>query len=351
MSYDDYKLFKWNNDNKLYYSTGNIYNNVLLHTGTVIKGEWENSICVTSINSENKIIASSNHFIDGYQWGVEYNTAYKIFDNIVRNYNIIINNTDLNTLDDSKTYFYMIDPFMFSNSGHNLSNMLNNIHYIINNNIKDLLILKGYKQTHNFKLLTILLPVDCVIHELDINKVYKITKVIIIPQEIGYIELHKYLITKLRETIIRDYSHIYNDCHNKNIILIKSNRNLNVMLSATQLNCENMLSHLENKDFIYIIPENINIFQLCIYLLFANKIVSSAGSILYTNHIFYNNSAKSIYLYNIVYEEHYSKLINNTLPIFVSNLNINDQTIYLDIIKQIDNHEIKCAHFIKINGF
>ena len=77
-SYDSHGIFMWNDNNILYSNVNNTYNNVILHTGSVIKGQWENSICVTNDNNTTKVISNSNHFLHGFKWGAQYNNLYKI---------------------------------------------------------------------------------------------------------------------------------------------------------------------------------------------------------------------------------------------------------------------------------
>jgi hypothetical protein len=89
--YNNFKLFGWNNPNIHLTNKDHMYNNIILHTGSVIQGQWENTVCFTQINNELKIIPGSNHFVGGPNWGVGYNSKYKIFDNIVNNYHEILN--------------------------------------------------------------------------------------------------------------------------------------------------------------------------------------------------------------------------------------------------------------------
>ena len=70
-------------------------------------------------------------------------------------------------VDNEIHYFSMLDAFAFSNSGHNLSDVLDSVDYIIKNNIKHILIYTGYRETHNFKLVELLLPPDCILYELE----------------------------------------------------------------------------------------------------------------------------------------------------------------------------------------
>lgn len=293
--YNNYGIFRWNVENSLYSNENNNYNNVYLNTGTVVKGQWENPICLTKTDNTINVISNSNHFLHGHEWGTGYNYTYKIFDNLVRNYTNILNAQEQNInyeLHNDNTYFYMLDAFSFSNSGHNLSNILNMAQYILNNNIKNILIFKNYKNTNNFKLIELLLPINCNFIELNENLIYKIKNITIIYPEIFNILKHTNLIHKLKNKIAEDYSVLYNNCKNKNIILMKTNRNKNVMLEHTRVKCEKLLLMLEEQNYINLIPEEIDIFNLCIYIMYANKIIISDGSVIYTNKIFINDNTK-----------------------------------------------------------
>lgn len=293
--YNNYKLFRWNTNNILFHNNTNVYNDVYLHTGSIIKGQWENCVCFTYINNEINIISNSNNFIHGHAWGVKYNSTYKIFDNIVRNYKEIIDCNKIKyDLDPEKTYFYMLGAFCFSNSGHDLSILIDYVNYIITNKITDIIIFKNYKNTNNFKLLTLLIPKNCNFIELDELKIYKIKSIIIIQPMFYQILHHQKLITDLIEKVTETYAIKYSHLHNKNLILMKTNRNKNVLLEHTRLHCEKMLTVLEDSNYIVLIPEEMDVFELCIYLLFCNKVVISSGSVIYTNKIFINNHAKKI---------------------------------------------------------
>jgi hypothetical protein len=353
--YNNFKLFRWNENNILYKNENNIYTNVYLHSGTVVSGEWENSVCFTKIKNELKVIENSNHFINGNEWNEGYNSMYHIFDNIVRNYNEVLdifNKDSSNNLvdgsnnlvdgsnnlifNDANIYFYMINPFVFSNSGHDLSIMLNYVDYIIKNNIKHILILKNYKNTNNYKLIEKILPTDCIIYELEHNHIYKIKNIIILYELFhnikNYINENLYLIDNLKKIAIDNYSDTFSDCYDKNILLIKSNRNKNVMLPNTKIDSEELINKLEEQEYIYIIPEEIDIFKLAIYLLFAKKIVFSTGSILYTNQIFFNYNAKLIYLSNDEFSTIHTEG-NFSLPY---NIKSNVFTIYKNDINIIE---------------
>ena len=83
------RIFKGKRKDNLYKNKDGIYTDVLVNTGTIVKGQFENQICTTIINDKVKIIEHSNHFLIS-PFGDEYNRTYKIYDNIERNFNQII---------------------------------------------------------------------------------------------------------------------------------------------------------------------------------------------------------------------------------------------------------------------
>lgn len=292
----EYNLFIWENNNICYSNNTNIYKNVTLNTGSIVKGEFENQICTTILDNKIRIIENCNYYINGFNWGDGYNKMYKIYDNIKKNFNQIITDDIINYDYENIKFFYFINPFMFSNSGHDLSTMLNNVDYIIKNNIKNIIIIKGYKNSNNYKLLVKILPEDINIVELLPETKYYFKEIIILPQMIMDINCHKYLIEKLNDIILKEYSSKYSDYKNKKILLIKSNRNPNVMLNLTTIYCDKLITELEKKNYLYIIPEQMDIYFLALLLMHANKIVFSTGSILYTNKIFFNKNSTLYYI-------------------------------------------------------
>jgi hypothetical protein len=201
---------------------------------------------------------------------------------------------------------------MFSNSGHDLSTLLDNINYINKNNIKNIIIMNGYKDTNNYKLCSHLLNKNVTIHELLPETIYKFKKIIIIDQMIAHINLHTYLIEDLKNIIIEKYSHLYTDYKDKKLILIKSNRNKNVLLEDSRVNCEDLLLKLEELNYVNIIPEETDVNLLVLMLMYANKIIFSVGSVLYTNKIFFNPNAKLFH----IYKDNYDNSCTDNLKIY-----------------------------------
>lgn len=294
--YNNFKIFKWNS-NRYLNKASNSYFDIYVHTGSKRKNEWENPIAVKKIRNVSYMILNSNSFYNADEWKWQ-NDEYHVYGNIINNYlqvSDVSAHVDYTYYNDLQ-YFYALDCFAFSNSGHNLSDMLNKVKYILSNNIKNIFIYEGYRETNNFKILQLLIPSNCNIIELKFNTIYKVKNIIIIEPVILNVSLHNDLRNKIQNIIIQKYSSMYEDCKYKNIILMKTNRNSDVMVSNTQFYCPNFLNELEEKGYIYINPIEIDVFKMAIYLLFANKIIFSTGAILYTNKIFFNLHAKLIYM-------------------------------------------------------
>ena len=339
--YNNFKIFKWNSNKYIDKTNSDSYYDVHIHTGSKRKNEWENPIAVKKINNISHVILDSNSFYQ-HEESKWQNDTYNIYRNIINNY---LQVSDLNTNVDNtyyndEVYFYAIDCFAFSNSGHNLSDMLNRTKYILSNNIKNIFIFEGYRETNNFKLLELLIPIDCNIIELKFDTIYNVKNIIITKPLILDITLHTDLRIKLQNTIVQKYSDIYNDCKYKNVILMKTTRNSNVMLSRTQFDCPNFLNALEKKGYIYLNPTEMDVFKMCIYLLFANKIVFSTGAILYTNKMFFNLNAQLIFM-NIIKDnllKHDCNIGNimNLKPLIIhTDKNV---TKYKEIVNIIENN-------------
>jgi hypothetical protein len=277
----------------------NLYSDVLIHTGSIEQFQWQNCIAVKKTDDKLKVITGSNHFLT---WTSKdsiggYDIRYNIFSKLKDNYYDIFNNTKpINyDFDDDKTYVYLLDAFSFSNSGHNLSECLDKANYIIQNGYKNVLIFRGFKEKHNYKFIEILLP-DVNFIEIDLDTIYLVKNIVVIPDCFFTIWKHYDLIQTLKTKVCEKYEDLYSEFKNKKIILMKTNRNINVYERSIQFVCEDMLVDLEANGYINIIPEDCDPFKLIIYLMFAKTIIISNGAVLYTNKIFYNLSANIIWI-------------------------------------------------------
>jgi hypothetical protein len=301
---------------------------IRVYTGSRVNNEWENSIAV----QHDKLILISNSFM--YEHHIRtcnlaiQNKNHKILDNVKRNLELITTTPVVSHYETEG--FYFINCFNFSNSGHDLSVGLDFVNYIVSNNITTIYILEGYKETHNFKLFQLLLP-GCQWIELAMNSTYTFDKLHMIPPVVYKIYKHPYLIEKLRNSIVMDRP----DLMDKKVILIKSNRNKNVMNKETCYDAEPFITHFEKKGFINVIPEEWDILELCYMLLNANTIITSEGSVVYTNQLFFPLNGKIVYMYvnrcnmpQLIQKYKHETRIHTPLKVINSNEHIN----YIDSV-------------------
>lgn len=266
---------------------------IIVYTGSRVAGEWENSIAIKGF----QLVIESNSFVYEHFMRTcnieKQNQLYNISNNIRRNM-IALSETPATEHFDLEG-FYFINSFNFSNSGHDLSIGLDFVAYILRHNITTLYILEGYKATHNFKLWSLLLP-DVQWIELKMNSTYTFKRIYIIPPVVYSLFRHLPLIEKLR-CILADKVIDRDDLRNRKVLLIKSYRNKNVMNRGTCYDAEDFIPYFEEKGYINVIPEEWDIFELAYMLMNASDIITSEGSIVYTNQIFFNDDAKITYLY------------------------------------------------------
>jgi hypothetical protein len=198
------------------------------------------------------------------------------------------------------------------------------------------LIFRGFKEKHNYKFIEILLP-DVNFIEIDLDTIYLVKNIIVIPDCCYGIWTHYDLIQTLKTKVCEKYEDLYSEFKNKKIILMKTNRNRNVYQKSTQFVCEDMLVDLEANEYINIIPEDCDPFKLIIYLMFAKTIIISNGAILFTNKIFYNLNANIIY---IAFKSHADGNIDDIISpslkyIYVQSSILNKDEI-LPQIKELD---------------
>jgi hypothetical protein len=295
--YNDHKVFKWNKDHNGFISQDNVYNEILFYTGTNIKKQWGNQI---AIDHDKRIVMNSNHFIHHQDRGASYDRLYGIFTNLVNNYKCLYDPHSGKEISDEyyddNTYFFLTNAFSFTNSGHDLSTMMDRVKSIEKLGYKHLILMKGYLKRNNYNLIKLLLPEGVIIHELDFDTIYRFKNGVITYPETYHI--YKYLDqhSRLKDKIIELYGDICEDLKGKNVLLIKSHRNGEVMNPSTSLNCEELIVSLEDSGFVYINPETMNIYKIVISLLFANKIVFNDGSISYTHKMFFNKDCKCVFL-------------------------------------------------------
>lgn len=279
----------------LYYtSPNNIYNYIGICNPCYYENKWHAILGVTS--NDNRIITNSNtfywenaHELDK-KWQI-HNDHTRIYDRLVYTYHHIKNtNIKHRTLIEQEC-FLMANPFTGINSGHELSIILDAVDYIRKNTTIEKIVVFGYafKYPNNLNLLKLLIPEDKLLF-MNFNTVYQFNKIHIIKQELHNITKHQYLIDELKYKITLRYPDI-SKYKNKKVIMIKNKRNAQVVRTYDQFICETLFNELHKRGYLIINPEQMDIFNLVMYLMHARIIISSYGGILYTNQLFFNMGA------------------------------------------------------------
>ncbi len=277
----------------LYYtSPNNIYNYIGICNPCYYENKWHSILGITT--NDNRIITNSNtfywenaHELDK-KWKI-HNDHTRIYDRLVYTYHHIKNTNVKNRTLIEPECFLMANPFTGINSGHELSIILDAVDYIRKNSTIEKIVVFGYafKYPNNLNLLKLLIPEDKLLF-INFNTVYQFNKIHIIKQELHNITKHQYLIDELKNKITQKFPDA-TKYKNKKIIMIKNIRNVQVLRGYDQFICENLFNELHKRGYVNINPEQMDIFELAMYLMNAKFIVSSYGGILYTNQIFFNN--------------------------------------------------------------
>jgi mRNA-degrading endonuclease HigB of HigAB toxin-antitoxin module len=324
-------------NSSLYYtSPNNIYEYIGLSSPSYYENKWHSILAITT--NDQRVITNSNTFYWenwqtlGEKWTIQ-NDHNKIYDRIVYTYHHIKNTPLKNRTYIDTECFLMANPYTGVNSGHELSIILDCVDYIRKANIQKIVIFNySYKYPNNLYLLKLLVPEDNLLF-INFNTVYQFRKIHIIKQELHNICKHQYLIEELKHKILAKGGDV-TKYKNKKIIMIKNIRNIQVLRSYDQFICERLFSELHKRGYVIINPEQMDIFDLALYLMHARIIISSYGGILYTNQIFFNMGA-DIYIMctsGTVITSYY-RIISRTkeiIPLPDKNLDArNDLTSYL----------------------
>lgn len=279
----------------LYYtSPDDIYHYIGLSSPSYYENKWH-SILATTTN-DNRVIVNSNTFYwenahdIKNKWMIQ-NNDNKIFDRMVYTYHHIKNTPIKDRTYIESECFLMANPYTGVNSGHELSIILDCVHYIRRHNTIQNIVIFGYayKYPNNLNLLKLLLP-ESKFMFIGFDTVYQFNKIHIIKQELHNITKHQYLIDELKYKITLRYPDI-SKYKNKKVIMIKNKRNAQVVRTYDQFICETLFNELHKRGYLIINPEQMDIFNLVMYLMHARIIISSYGGILYTNQLFFNMGA------------------------------------------------------------
>jgi hypothetical protein len=259
---------------------------------------------ILAVDKLNQIIPNSNSFFIDNNFQntlyerIEYNNIHTIFTRLEITHKYLIENSVDIKIDEEM--FLLCNPFSSTNIGHDLSILLERIHIYKTLKLSMPVVLSEFMHTipRSIEICKLLLP-DIAIYFLPNNKIIEFKKLHITPNAVMDIFKHSYLIKEiiinaLNSNLIKNNIDSYK---NKKILLIKTNRNNNVITKSTAFIGDNTINMLcEKYDYIYINPELMNMYEIIAYLYNASKIVTSFGAISYAHTIFFNPNISYYFL-------------------------------------------------------
>jgi hypothetical protein len=269
-------------------TTDNIYTNIYL----LFPIYQENYFHALLAVKDKEIIADINcHISDISRYDDAYERKNKIFERLIKSYEILCNDIETISIDEHVCLF--MTPFDSVNFGHNLSMIFHYIHLYRYYNLKCPIVISeiSLKYPNAYKILQLFFD-NIIIIKNDIK--YKFSKVHIFPSFIFHILLHKYLIKECINKSIE--KSIEKNIKKQNIILIKTTKCNNLHNPHSAFIADKFYEVLQEKGWIIINPEIMCIYDIICYLQNANKIVTGFGSISYGHAIFFSDKAKLFYL-------------------------------------------------------
>lgn len=286
--------------------------------------EYNKFIPILAINQTNEIIANSNSFltddnfiINSIDNIIEYNNRFNILSQLNNSYNILLEN-NIKKVNITENVFLLFNTFSARNSGHDLSILFNRINYYLSNKLDIPVIIGDTMSDFPFTLdiCKLLLP-NTKFYTINADTIIEFDNIIITYNYVFDINCHKYLHKEIQNKVINNCINL-DKYKNKKICLLKHIQlNKNIVSMSTAFYGTKLLNILENKyNYIIINPEIMKYDELILYLSFASKILVSYGSIMYTNAIFFSDTASLYYIKTInnppYYDEHRYKWVNTS---------------------------------------
>jgi hypothetical protein len=289
--YDKYCIFKNNNidtnDTKIRY-------NNIKYIFPIMGGSFHACLGIQN----NKVIPNTNSFINdpaAKKEGYEY--AYRMHARINITYDYLQNHEYKNII--NQTVCNFITPFDSANIGHNLSIIFDYIHQYRALNLDCPIVLSEHskKYTNALNIIKLFFSENEIIF-IENDTVYQFEDIYILRPEIFRIQKHNNIITECHNKIIKTNSNI-DYFKNKNIVLIKTTHNQNMVNKRLAFKIDSLKKYLESlEDWIILDPENNNIYDIIRYVTYANKIITCFGAINYAHAPFFSHNAQIFFLQN-----------------------------------------------------
>lgn len=262
----------------------------------------------TIINNTNSFLVDANftnvHNI--LQYDKVSNNVFSRMHNLVAMKDIIEVTTTI-----EEPMFLLANPFSGRNSGHDLSILFNRIDiYLQRKYTMPVVITDSMLEfPFTYEICKILLP-NTTFHILSKDTATIFKHLIVTKNVIFDINKHKYLHQQIIDHFITTTENIDN-YKNKKICLIKNTAvNKNIVTVSTAFKSISLMNKLrDNYNYIILNPETASAREIVLYLYYASKILVSFGGIMYTNCIFFNNSAKLYYIvqHRFTYPPYFNK--------------------------------------------
>lgn len=295
---------------------------------------------VLAVDKKNNIIENSNSFLTdpGFVYSdisniFEYDSRIKIFSSLQAILNKIQDLPVSEAIDEPM--FLLLNPFGGRNVGHDLSILFHKIHTYRTKNLTMPVIVGESMLDFPFTLdmCKLLLP-NTTFYMLKKDAVVEFNNLYVTHNVVFDINLHKYLHNEIIQRCIEKCADI-DKYKNKKICLIKNSfTQKNIVSTNTSFYSKELIKILETEyNYVIINPENIDSYDMILYLYFANKILVSHGAIMYGNAIFFNKTADLYYIisvhndYTPYYEQHRYKWVrvndtnlDNEMELFIKNI-------------------------------
>lgn len=291
---------------------------------------------ILAIKQNNSIIHNSNsflvdrNFVENKNTNIaEYDKHHNIFVGMNNNYKYLMDICCNNIID--TPMFLLANPFSGTNIGHDLSIIFDRIHYYKEHNFTCPVVVSYLYRTipSGLDIINILLP-NTIIYILEPNETI-IFKQMTIPHNVIFdIEKHSNTIIKsIIESCIKMKGNEIDTYKNKKIFLVKNTSQKLIVTKSNMFECSKTMEFLRNnRGFIIINPEIMNIIDIILYVHYSTKIVTCSSAIQYAHGPFFSSNAKKYCLNCYAY-------FRNIRQINLPNYNIdNHMALFLSLIEE-----------------
>ena len=251
-----------------------------------------------AISSDNVPIAASNSYLDDFnvQYERGYDEKHTVLSRINKTYAHLKESQPQEYINETVCSF--MTPFDSVNFGHNLSIAIDFIHQYRTQNLSCPIVITKVSEVYPNILRLLRLFFDD-IRILENDKVYHFSSIYFFEPVIFDILRHPTIIQEMVTKVIGKVSDI-DRYKNKKVFLVKlANHNKNMVTQSTSFYADTLLHKLEaTQEWIVINPEKMSIYDIIVYLQFANTVVTSYGAINYGHALFFSKSASVHFLFH-----------------------------------------------------